>query len=58
MSLDDALTFVNQKRSMAVPNIGFKKQLKQLQLFEELLKANKYNLSKIDFKKVEWDYKS
>ena len=54
-SLDDALNFVNQKRSIAVPNIGFQKQLK---IFEELLKANKYNLSKIDFKNVEWDYKS
>ena len=54
-SLDDALNFVNQKRPIAVPNTGFQKQLK---IFEELLKANKYNLSKIDFKKVEWDYKS
>ena len=54
MSLDDALTFVNQKRSMAVPNIGFKKQL---QLFEELLKINNYDLNKIDFKNIEWDYK-
>ena len=54
-SLDDALNFVNQKRPIAVPNTGFQKQLK---IFEELLKDNKYNLSKIDFKKVEWDYKS
>jgi len=54
MSLDDALTFVNQKRSMAVPNIGFKKQL---QLFEELLKNNNYDLNKIDFKNIKWDYK-
>ena len=54
-SLDDALNFVNQKRSIATPNIGFQKQLK---IFEELLKANKYNLSKIDFKKLELDYKS
>ena len=55
ISLDDALNFVNQKRKMAVPNTGFKKQL---QIFEELLKTNNYNLNKIDFKKIEWDYKS
>ena len=55
ISLEEVLNFVKQKREMAVPNIGFKKQL---QIFEELLKANKYNLNKIDFKNIEWDYKS
>ena len=39
---------------MAVPNIGFKEQL---QLFEELLKNNNYDLNKIDFKNIKWDYK-
>ena len=54
-SLNDALNFVNQKRAIAIPNIGFKKQL---QIFEDILNSKHFNLNEIDFKNVEWDYKS
>ena len=54
-SLNDALNFVNQKRSIAIPNMGFKKQL---QIFEDILNSKHFNLNEIDFKNVEWDYKS
>ena len=40
---------------MATPNIGFKKQLK---IFEELLILNNYDLNKIDFKNIKWEYNS
>ena len=53
-SLDESLNFVNQRRRMAIPNIGFQKQLI---MFEELLKENKYDLNKIKFKNIEWNYK-
>ena len=54
-SLNDAINFVNQKRKIAIPNIGFKKQL---QIFEDILNSKHFNLNEIDFKNVEWDYKS
>ena len=50
----DALDYVSKKRSCVFPNGGFKKQLKK---FELLLEKNNYDLSKIDFKSIEWKAK-
>ena len=52
-SADDALKFVQQKRSCVFPNLGFMNQLKK---FESLLKENDYDLSKINFKIIKWKY--
>ena len=52
-SADDALAFVQKKRSCVFPNLGFMNQLKK---FESLLKENDYDLSKINFKTIKWKY--
>ena len=45
----DAYFFVKNRRPFIDPNDGFVKQLK---MFEELLKSNDFDLNKIDFKSI------
>ena len=51
MSFDDALKFVQKKRSIVCPNSGFKKQLK---MFENILYENDYDIDKINFKNIKY----
>ena len=48
-SLNDAINFVKSKRPAIFPNSGF---IDQLKIFDKLLKENKYDLDKINFKKI------
>ena len=48
---DEALQFVQKKRSIVWPNREFKEQLK---MFEKLLIENDYNIDKINFKEIKW----
>ena len=45
----DAYFFVKNRRNFISPNDGF---IKQLLLFEKILKENNYDLNKIDFNKI------
>ena len=45
----DAYFFVKNRRPFIDPNVGF---IKQLQIFEDLLKKNDYDLNKIDFNSI------
>ena len=49
ITFENAFNLVNQKRSAAFPNFGFRKQLK---IFENLLKNNNYDINKIDFNNI------
>ena len=51
LSYQEALNFVENKRSSVFPNFGFRDQLKK---FEKLLKDNDYDLDKIDFNNIQW----
>ena len=55
MSYEDALKFVQEKRSVVDPNPGFKDQLK---LFEKELIKNEYNIDKIKFNEIQWTPKN
>ena len=46
LSYEDAFNLVNQKRTVAFPNFGFREQLK---IFEKLLKDNEYDINQINF---------
>ena len=45
----DAYFFVKSRRPFIDPNDGF---LRQLKIFEDLLKNNEYDLNKIDFNSI------
>lgn len=47
----EAIKLVRQKRPSIDPNYGF---IRQLQMFEEILKQNKYNLKTINFKGIQY----
>jgi len=49
--VNEILKKVREKRSSVGPNFGF---MKQLEIFENLLKKNNYDLNKIDFKTIKW----
>jgi len=53
LPFNEAFEFVNSKRPYIFPNDGFKEQLK---IFEALLIENEYDLSRIDFNSLHWDY--
>ena len=53
LPFNEAFEFVNSKRPFIIPNDGFKEQLK---IFESLLIENNYDLSRIDFRNIFWDY--
>ena len=53
LPFNEAFEFVNSKRPYIIPNDGFKEQLK---IFEQLLIENNYDLTRIDFKNIFWDY--
>ena len=53
MKYDDALDFVQKKRFIVYPNEGFREQLK---LFENELKKNNYDINKIKFNEIKWEY--
>ena len=48
-NLIDAINFVKSKRPEIFPNSGF---IDQLQIFDNLLQENKYDLDKINFNKI------
>jgi len=50
-SLNEILKKVREKRFWVSPNFGF---MKQLEIYENLLKKNNYDLNKIDFNSVKW----
>ena len=49
LSLNEAIKFVKNKRPVISPNLNF---MRQLEIFEELLKKKNYDLNKINFKKI------
>ena len=49
ISLEDAINFVKNKRPVISPNLNF---MKQLQIFQDLLKKKNYDLNSINFNKV------
>ena len=49
LSLNKAIKFVKEKRSIISPNDNFMNQLK---IFEELLIKNDYNINNIKFNKI------
>ena len=51
LEFKEAITYVKQIRPIINPNYGFEKQLK---MFDELLKKNKYNINNINFKEVKY----
>ena len=53
MKYEDALDFVQKKRFIVYPNEGFREQLK---LFENELKKNNYDINKIKFNEIKWEY--
>ena len=48
-NFDDVYFFVKKRRPEIDPNNGFRKQLK---IFQDLLKENNYDLTKIDFESI------
>ena len=50
LNYEEAFNFVNQKRPSALPNDGF---IKQLKIFEKLLKDNEYDIEQINFYAIE-----
>ena len=55
LSYEEAFKLVNQKRSVAFPNFGFREQL---QIFEKLLKDNEFDINQINFHSIEKHGKS
>ena len=53
LSLNKAIKFVKEKRSIISPNDNFMNQLK---IFEELLIKNEFNIDNINFKKIKVNY--
>ena len=53
LPFNEAFEFVNSKRPYIIPNDGF---IEQLKIFEQLLIENDYDLTRIDFKNIFWDY--
>ena len=49
LPLNDAINFVKNKRPVISPNLNF---IKQLEIFEDLLKKKNYDLNRINFNKV------
>jgi len=49
LSLNEAIKFVKKKRPVISPNLNF---MRQLEIFEELLKKKNYDLNNINFKKI------
>ena len=47
----EAIQYIKKIRPIINPNYGF---IRQLQIFEELLKKNKYNIHSINFKEVKY----
>ena len=54
LSLNDAINFVKNKRPVISPNLNF---MKQLEIFEDLLKKKNYDLNRINFNKVKINQK-
>ena len=52
MNFNDTLKFVQGKRPIACPNLGFQEQLK---MFGKLLIENNYDIDKINFKSIKWN---
>ena len=55
MTAEKALEFVQNKREIVYPNDGF---LEQLKIFEGELEKNKYDLDKVKFEEIKWEYKN
>ena len=49
LSLNDAINFVKKKRPEISPNLSF---MKQLQMFQELLREKNYDINSINFNKI------
>jgi len=49
LPLNDAINFVKNKRPVISPNLNF---IKQLEIFQDLLKKKNYDLNRINFNKV------
>ena len=49
--VNEILKKVREKRPLVGPNYGF---MKQLEIYENLLKKNNYDLNKIDFNSIKW----
>ena len=49
--VNEVLKKVREKRPFVGPNFGF---MKQLEIYENLLKKNNYDLNKIDFNSIKW----
>ena len=54
LPLNDAINFVKNKRPVISPNLNF---MKQLEIFEDLLKKKNYDLNRINFNKVKINQK-
>ena len=54
MTYSKAFNFVKNKRSIIYPNTGF---IEQLKLFEKELIKNDYDIDKIKFDEIKWQYK-
>ena len=50
--LDKAFETTREKRPIVGPNEGF---MKQLEMFEDLLIKNDYDIDKINFKEIKWE---
>ena len=53
MKYIDTLNYTQSKKSMIYPNYGFRQQLK---MFEKLLIDNNYDIDKINFKEIKWEF--
>ena len=54
MKFQAAFDLVKNKRSSIYPNYGF---IQQLELFQELLEKNEYDITKINFQDIKWKLK-
>ena len=54
MPYNKALDFVREKRFIIYPNPGFRNQL---QIFEKELIKNEYDIDKIKFNEIKWEWK-
>ena len=55
MKYQEALDFVKKKRFIVFPTYGFREQLK---MFEKLLIENDYDIDKINFNDIKWEFKT
>ena len=53
--ISGSFRFCQKKRFIVFPNYGFREQLK---MFEKLLIENDYDIDKINFNDIKWEFKT